>query len=491
MPEMPPNYIPSDGQSLNPANSRDFNQYPDLREATTIAVNQLNEEIKNTEAQRALASAWGDDTTELDQKLANHKEDLAGHLDMQGYLNGRDTIDGKGKVRDAESGQYKSKEDANKGPEFYPGGDEKPYPDMTMNELIDKWADAEQHQDNTISQDVQDEIIDRLDKESGLSEDHKANLIDTLHNQMLERQRSMSNVAVESGESSQDSSGISEATVSPEPEASNPSHEEAESQDTTLNVLNAISKRISELENMNTSDMSDSEVVANQNELKKLKQLREFYQPLGNENSQESADEEPADQVDKVNSSLVEQERPTFDYEGFARLKTLAERKFARKEDKEAYAAELKRFIEFVIANNMIVETDTKISDSQEVERYDERAAQETLFMKAVEQKIKSIRKAYDEVEQIQARQWNEKHPKLSRLTNFLKTKPKTRVLASAMLAGVGVASAVVGLAPVTAAAAALGSIIGAPGVYITSKNVGGGIASRLLNSRFNNLQDY
>lgn len=60
-------------------------------------------------------------------------------------------------------------------------GDHKSIEDKSLGELIADWADADDHDDKTLSEPTQDAILDRIDKTPNITEDHKAALIDAAY----------------------------------------------------------------------------------------------------------------------------------------------------------------------------------------------------------------------------------------------------------------------------------------------------------------------
>lgn len=142
----------------------------------------------------ASAQMFGGDTAAKDIELQ-------GEIDMRDYLMSRDYKDKDGNIHDAETNQFKSLENANRIDEK--SGER--YEDMTVNGLIDKWAQAEDNNDRTTSTNVQDELQERLLKiptiaeensnrdEHGVTETHKMKFIDVMYNEMMSRRKNVSN----------------------------------------------------------------------------------------------------------------------------------------------------------------------------------------------------------------------------------------------------------------------------------------------------------
>lgn len=91
---------------------------------------------------------------------------------------------------------------------------ENQYKDLSMEELLSEWAEAEDYGDKTKAMDIQDVIQDKLINVSSITEEHKLNLIDTAHNEMMKRRKN--------AEKPEDSSEAksSETEISPEGELS-------------------------------------------------------------------------------------------------------------------------------------------------------------------------------------------------------------------------------------------------------------------------------
>jgi len=148
----------------------------DLLGTSNRRIQQLDDEITTEKM-------WDD---KLDPKvtarISQKETELKGHQDMAAYLKGRDFKDAQGTVHDATSGRFVSEGQAN---QHSTENDTIAYEDMPLVGLVNKWADAEFHNDRTMSSDVQDEIERRLEIDSNTTEEDKAELIDSLHARML------------------------------------------------------------------------------------------------------------------------------------------------------------------------------------------------------------------------------------------------------------------------------------------------------------------
>lgn len=167
---------------------------PDLKAASETT-------IENLEAQITTKKAWNEDTTALELELIQSKEILE-------YLNKRDYLDDSANIHNAETGKFIAAEKANSSDVDLLEQDE--YENMTINELTTKWAEAEDNQDRTTSTHIQDELQNRLEREGvnraqGMSEDHKMQLIDTLHAQMIKKRKDIEPIREDSYEESPES----------------------------------------------------------------------------------------------------------------------------------------------------------------------------------------------------------------------------------------------------------------------------------------------
>ena len=117
---------------------------------------------------RAATAAFGGDQASAQQELQTAQ-------DMKTYLEGRDYTDAKGKLHDAETGAFKSMNDANARPE----SQTQTYESMTSDQLISKLADSLEHGDRTTSIDVQDALMEKVIAMSGATDDVKERLLDS------------------------------------------------------------------------------------------------------------------------------------------------------------------------------------------------------------------------------------------------------------------------------------------------------------------------
>ena len=176
-------------------------------ERTTVAnlLEPTEKRIDDLQATVDTEKAWGEDTTQLETTLQGHK-------DMRDYLESRDYTDVNGSIHDAESGKFASKDNANGGETDKTDSifettkdatDE--YASLSIDELVTKWAEAEDNNDKTTSLNVQDILQERLLNErqnaeqldvpddyegtKGLSDEHAVKLIDRMHDMMMARRK--------------------------------------------------------------------------------------------------------------------------------------------------------------------------------------------------------------------------------------------------------------------------------------------------------------
>jgi len=125
-------------------------------------INQLNDadESKN------MFEVDKDASTDEDLK-AKLQQELQSETEFKEYLDGRDYKDKNENIHDAETGKFKSLENANSH-DTYPedaDGDQR-FVGMSMDQLLTEWAKAEDEGDRTLSMDVQDVIQEKLLQEN-------------------------------------------------------------------------------------------------------------------------------------------------------------------------------------------------------------------------------------------------------------------------------------------------------------------------------------
>jgi len=123
-----------------------------------------NTKIANTQADIDLNRGWGGD-------VSKQEEQLQGDKDFKEYLE-------REKSQPIEQTEPYENPDRN----------------LKMDQLLDKWAEAEDAGDRTKSMDIQDVIQDKLIRVSGVTDDHKMSLIDTAHREMMKRRKNLEEV---------------------------------------------------------------------------------------------------------------------------------------------------------------------------------------------------------------------------------------------------------------------------------------------------------
>ncbi|MEK7603369.1 MAG: hypothetical protein AAB459_03965 [Patescibacteria group bacterium] len=101
--------------------------------------------------------------------------------DFVDYLKVRPFEDENGKVREA-NGRF-TKGDTKRENEAYESTHGKSRDEQSLSELISDWAKAENEDDKTAANDIQDSIMDRVLKQINLSDDHKQALLDKITGQ--------------------------------------------------------------------------------------------------------------------------------------------------------------------------------------------------------------------------------------------------------------------------------------------------------------------
>ena len=120
--------------------------------------------------------------------MATSQQELQTARDMDAFLSGRDYTDARGKLHDSETGQFKPFDQANVKPE----SQTQTYESMSTDDLVTKLAGALEHNDRTMTIDVQDELMERVIAMSGASDDLKERLLTNLYAKAEERSRSTS-----------------------------------------------------------------------------------------------------------------------------------------------------------------------------------------------------------------------------------------------------------------------------------------------------------
>lgn len=161
----------------------------------------VNTKITNDQASINVKKAFGEDTSPKEVELQGDK-------DLKAYLEGRP------EETDESSLEEEPKAWGN------------PYSELSMEELLDQWAEAENFGDKTKSMNIQDVIQDKLLAEQSLTEEHKLELIETAHNEMEKRRAMLSETEInDDGETPPTPEG-DKPPVSPESTGTEESSEE-------------------------------------------------------------------------------------------------------------------------------------------------------------------------------------------------------------------------------------------------------------------------
>ncbi|NDG29927.1 hypothetical protein EB118_07505, partial [bacterium] len=132
-----------------------------------------NNSEANAQAERL--QNWMGDPTKVDQQTA---QDIVDYLSTQPYQ------DKNGSLHDPKTGKFVKHNDIHndKIDAHYDETQAKSNDQKTLKELISGWAEADDAGDKTTSGDIQDEIMNRIEREKGLTEDHKVAMIDVVYN---------------------------------------------------------------------------------------------------------------------------------------------------------------------------------------------------------------------------------------------------------------------------------------------------------------------
>jgi hypothetical protein len=199
----------------NNQNSDLTNPDADSRVISGDLLDATNDRIARTESEIDLDKGWGIDITAK-------KDQLQADKDMKAYLEGRPTEDSQTQNVEVATPKVESVEPTVNAPVQVPVSVEVPtetavetspaetlesvienndsksekdlgwenqYKDLTMDELLNEWAEAEDFGDRTKSMDIQDVIQDKLINVSGLTQEHRVNLIDTAVREMNKRRK--------------------------------------------------------------------------------------------------------------------------------------------------------------------------------------------------------------------------------------------------------------------------------------------------------------
>ena len=459
----------------------------DMLKSTETMKSKLQGDIAHLSARRAARVAWGYDASDLDSTIAQKEEELREHQDMLDYLKGRDYQDKNGQIHDAKTGRFKREGDANKSKDDY-GNETKSYSEMSLEDLVDKWAQAEINDDKTMSGDVQDEILERLEKGQGFSEDHKARLIDTVHKQMLDRKKQIQSQAVDPDIRS------SEVTITVDPDM--PESHISQTDDNPETKRNDEDR---ELPSPNPETDGNPETKSNEED-------------GGLPSPNPETDDNPETKRNKEDGGLplglyasdqclTEQAKNRYKEVAlrYAQAKLKAERMLATSKDQQELEASGNAL---AIAFNDFMGENEKLAGSIPVNGPeedgsegttvdDESTKQEQENLKKVA-RVQAITELHKSVEDAISAERIKRHPKLASINNWLMKHKYARLATGGVLLGLGVLGGATLNAPIVGVAVAGSSLLRAYGAYNGGRAVGEMLANRQLSKHeISTIQDY
>ena len=526
--------------------------------------------------------------------LDSSRQELQTAQDMKTYLDGRDYTDTKGKLHDAETGQFKAAGLANEKPETETQG----YETMSVMDkggLLDKWADAANRGDKTMSIDIEDELVRRLDAEPSLSEDRKEQIFSTYTSMMESRRATNSENAVNAEPSSPEKASADKvpsenaldtpAIDFPPTENGEPTNPEdsgdgpRESLPGTSPIdeepgtpADVVPTPPAEVEPTNPEDSGETDETSERNKaldqlrenIEKLKQsieglpdkqvvldelakIQDEWERLKNGESEDVDKEEvePTEEMIKSPEAIAGEARIAY-YEAsneYARAKIAAEGMFAGGEKKAAFEtagvalkearekwlsaeADLVRSADRIGEDLQLI-NDQERSEAQGIldtllktkedsgDDYDgsleaQIAAQQANLAKidSYDAQIKEYianreaqiqEFAVSELTELSKRVDDEmlaertrRHPKLTKINNWLQKHPKTRIGVGLGLTGLGIVGAVTFNAPLVAFATGAKAGLSGYGSYNASRGIGELIASKKMNkAQLETIDDY
>jgi hypothetical protein len=533
---------------------------------------------------RAATAAFGGDQASAQQELQTAQ-------DMKTYLEGRDYTDAKGKLHDAETGAFKSMNDANARPE----SQTQTYESMdVMKEggLLDKWAEAMDHNDKTTSIDIQEELYRRILAEPNLSDDRKEQII-LSYESMAEGRRNKASdnpadftndaapteptpaegepttpteVEPTNPEDTGDESESPTTEDSPTGEAPTPPAEgepttPTEVEPTTPEDTGDSPEDTGEIEETSERDKSLDELGENIDKIKQsieglLAELDRMQQELdrlrngetdesGPEEEEEEEEVEPTEEMAKSPEAAAAESRIAY-YEAssnYAKAKIAAEGMFAGAEKKEAFetaGVALKEAREkWLSAEADLVRSADRMGENLQAINNQERTEAQGIL----DTLLKAKEDAGDDYDggleaQIAAQQANlariddydsliaehiasreariqafavgeltelskrvddemlaertRRHPKLTKINNWLQKHPKTRIGVGLGLTAAGIVGAATFNAPLVAFATGAKAGLSGYGSYNASRGIGEMIASKKMNkTQLATIDDY
>ncbi len=484
-------------------------------------VGPLERDLQVNKDTAEINQIWGEDTT-VNQVAQKSDQDM---LD---YLHTRDYMDSEGTVIDARTNLPKTEQEANE--PVVDTQNDTPLNELPLNDsggLIDKWAEAELHEDKTTSLDIEEEIVRRLDTigsgaenvDQNSIEDHKTELYERLHNQMLERKAAISGEApVVENEDASVAEKPTELNSEDSPEDSKSNQikqqiDELESQLAELREQLVVSETPSNTPEKN--DTANPEVTENAG--------KDEVEPATTEETDKYTDLPEVRRAQKANlyqaAVLM-----------YAQAKIGAEKMLAGKDQREALEVagqELKTaYNEFLAADSevrdisldaepsvnqqsleditarleatrqerdslsqdelnadRVTELNQQIQDLENEQKQAQEIADAAPDTEAEKQalKIQSLIELSKNVEDTMLAERTKAHPKLAKINNWLKNHPKTRLAVGLGFTTMGLVGAATFNAPLVSLSIAGGATMRAYGAYNASRGVGDWLANRKL----------
>jgi len=516
-------------------------------EARTVSLGEdlldtTNRQIQRLEDNIDVNRGWGEDTTE-------QQTELQGQRDMARYLEGRDYKDHNGNLHDAQSGKFKNESLANVKTSRSEQLDNTELKNLKLLEpdgLIDRWADAESRDLETVSSDIQDEILRRLENEVNLTDNLKLALIEQLHDKMLEKlgieKTEPSNekpiTLPENGNEDVESPQLNdeEDPIEPQKEKEISSEEILSRLDEINTEINRLNEKVSTLETGRYSDGDTTENSSNKSQ-------------NPNETNNNSKNSEIDSNNKEGNRSIpgelcVDSEEKYAEASANYAISKLDVENIISGEDKklkfENAAEELEKRFEEHINNivELVADTDEDVrslrmenahihDDAQSKlaelvsqrelagDRYDgsldeqieqqqklidSAQANEAAFTERESRReadlqefnLSELTKLSKNVDQAMLLERTRRHPKLSKLINWLDKHPKSRIAAGIGLTGLGLVGAATFNAPLVALAVSGKAALRGFGSYNLSRGIGEMIASkRLSKTEINTVDQY
>ena len=485
---------------------------------------------------------------------ASAQQELKTAQDMKTYLESRDFTDANGKLHDAETGAFKSMNDANTRPE----SQTQTYESMDVMKdggLLDKWAEAMDHNDKTTSINIQDELYRRILAEPNLSDDRKEQILQSYQTMAEGRRNNASDNPADFANDAaptEPTSTEAEPTPPTEVEPTNQEDtgespedtgeaEETTERDKSLDELREdIDKLRQSIEGLPDKQAILAELDRLQNDLDRLKNGES-----GTEEEEEEEEVEPTEEMAKTPEAAAGEARFAY-YDAisdYAKAKIAAEGMFAGAEKKAAFetagealkearekwlnaeadsirsADEKGENLQF-INNQERTEAqgilDTLLQRKEEagddydggleasiafhqanlaqLDSYDTLIAEHIASREAGIQEfaVRELTELNKRVDDEMLAERTRRHPKLAKINNWLQKHPKTRIGVGLGLTAAGIVGAATFNAPLVAFATGAKMGLSGYGSYNASRGIGEMIASKRMNkTELATIDDY